>query len=90
MSDTCYSNDSIVYTSLKERQRNDVSSPPLLMLHGHEDDMVNFSWGQTTFKRLQAGGVEGQFIPLSNMEHEITRPVIDKLKPWLTTVLPPI
>ncbi|XP_076164317.1 lysophospholipase-like protein 1 isoform X2 [Ptiloglossa arizonensis] len=77
--------NSSVYESLKV---NSGTKPPLLQFHGTMDNLVPLKWGQETYSDLKEYGVNGQFIPLNNVLHEITRPEIEVFKRWMLEILP--
>lgn len=78
--------NSVVYEALKKAGTE--NAPPLLQFHGDADSLVPIAWGEETFKILNELGIKGEFVRLKNIDHELTSPVIKRLKAWLLNVLP--
>ena len=67
---SCYLNDdSKVWELLKDSREN---WPKTFMAHGSEDDFILPRWGKSTWDRLQAAGIEGQFQYVPQTYHAMT------------------
>lgn len=78
---------SSVYDAVKEHVGY---LPPLYQTYGHNDNLVLAEWSDTTHEKLRQLGVAGQYQVYPNVDHELTQPVIDDLKRWILSKLPPI
>ncbi|XP_046613832.1 lysophospholipase-like protein 1 isoform X1 [Neodiprion virginianus] len=78
--------NSLVYEALKTATTG--NTPPVLQFHGVRDDLVPIEWGEETFKLLTELGVKGEFVPLKNAYHELTKLEVQKFKEWLLNVIP--
>ncbi|XP_017883084.1 lysophospholipase-like protein 1 [Ceratina calcarata] len=78
--------NTLVYQSLKENQGRRV--PPLLQFHGTSDTLVPFQWGEDSSNDVKDLGVNVEFIPLPNVDHELSRAGIETFKKWLLNILP--
>jgi acetyl esterase/lipase len=45
------------------------NAPPFLIFHGSKDGLVNINQSKLLFERLQAAGVEAQFVVITNYAH---------------------
>ncbi|KFP22601.1 Lysophospholipase-like 1, partial [Egretta garzetta] len=77
--------DSAVYQALK---RNESVLPELFQCHGTADDLVLYSWGEETNKMLKSLGVSASLHTFPNLNHELSRMEIEKLKTWIVKKLP--
>lgn len=78
--------NSAVYQSLSTP--NNEQLPPLFMCHGKQDELVQFAWGEKTFKNLQNLGVAGEFHSFPSLEHYLEQLEVTKLHSWIHKVLP--
>ncbi|KAH8376824.1 hypothetical protein KR093_001528 [Drosophila rubida] len=76
--------ESIVYDSLA----NETDPPELCMLHGTNDQMVEFDWGRETYDALSELGVNGSFTVLPDVEHELTESSMRDVEQWILEKLP--
>ncbi|XP_050750143.1 lysophospholipase-like protein 1 isoform X3 [Gymnogyps californianus] len=77
--------DSAVYQALK---RNESVLPELFQCHGTADELVLYSWGEETNKMLKSLGVSTSLHTFPNLNHELSRTEIEKLKTWIVKKLP--
>ncbi|XP_064270240.1 lysophospholipase-like protein 1 isoform X2 [Passer domesticus] len=77
--------DSAVYQALK---RNESALPELFQCHGTADELVLYSWGEETNKMLKSLGVSASLHTFPNLNHELNRTEIEKLKSWIVKKLP--
>ncbi|XP_051638959.1 lysophospholipase-like protein 1 isoform X1 [Manacus candei] len=77
--------DSAVYKALK---RNVSVLPELFQCHGTADELVLYSWGEETNKMLKSLGVSTSLHTFPNLNHELNRTEIEKLKSWIEKKLP--
>ncbi|XP_018350328.1 PREDICTED: lysophospholipase-like protein 1 [Trachymyrmex septentrionalis] len=77
---------SIVYEHLK--MKPEFNKVPLVQYHGTADTLVPIKWGEESAKNLKDLGVNVKFMPLQNMEHELSREEIQNWKDWLLQILP--
>ncbi|KFP40474.1 Lysophospholipase-like 1, partial [Chlamydotis macqueenii] len=77
--------DSAVYQALK---RNESILPELFQCHGTADELVLYSWGEETNKMLKSLGVSTSLHTFPNLNHELSRTEIEKLKTWIVKKLP--
>ncbi|XP_029891501.1 lysophospholipase-like protein 1 isoform X2 [Aquila chrysaetos chrysaetos] len=77
--------DSSVYQALK---RNQSVLPELFQCHGTADELVLYSWGEETNKMLKSLGVSASLHTFPNLNHELSRTEIEKLKTWIVKKLP--
>ncbi|XP_009471289.1 PREDICTED: lysophospholipase-like protein 1 [Nipponia nippon] len=77
--------DSAVYQALK---RNETVLPELFQCHGTADELVLYSWGEETNKMLKSLGVSTSLHTFPNLNHELSRTEIEKLKTWILEKLP--
>ncbi|XP_075003206.1 lysophospholipase-like protein 1 isoform X3 [Calonectris borealis] len=77
--------DSAVYQALK---RNESVLPELFQCHGTADELVLYSWGEETNKILKSLGVSTSLHTFPNLNHELSRTEIEKLKTWIVKKLP--
>lgn len=61
-----------------------------MQLHGDSDELVDFSWGQTTFNELQALGVKVEFHALPRLGHSINKRGMTLIKEFVEKHLPEI
>jgi predicted esterase len=66
------------------------SVPPLLQIHGDSDDLVDFGWGESTFKKIKNLGVDGQFHVMERLGHSINKRGMHIIKEWIQKHLPEI
>ncbi|CAH2234929.1 lysophospholipase-like protein 1 [Pararge aegeria] len=78
--------NSIVYQDLQKSTNN----VPLLQIHGDIDDLVDLSWGQSTFKELQALGVQGEFHIMDRLGHSLNKKGLNIIKDWVERLLPEV
>nr|XP_003702688.1 PREDICTED: lysophospholipase-like protein 1 [Megachile rotundata] len=78
--------NSLIYKHLKEHP--EISTPPLLQFHGSADTLVPIKWGEETCNSLRELGVNVQFVPLENLDHELSASEIKSFKEWLLNILP--
>lgn len=64
------------------------SKIPLIQYHGTIDTLVPLEWGEESANNLKDLGVNVKFIPLQNIEHELSREEIQSWKDWLLDILP--
>ncbi|CAF4746444.1 unnamed protein product [Pieris macdunnoughi] len=79
--------NSIVYKQLKDSEGK---VPPLLHIHGNSDDLVDLSWGKTTFEHLKTLGVQGEFHTIHRLGHSINRTGLNLIYSWIQKHLPEI
>ncbi|NXF21433.1 LYPL1 protein, partial [Rhodinocichla rosea] len=77
--------DSAVYQALK---KNESALPELFQCHGTADVLVLYSWGEETNKMLKSLGVSTSLHTFPNLNHELNRTEIEKLKSWIVKKLP--
>ncbi|XP_010214849.1 PREDICTED: lysophospholipase-like protein 1 [Tinamus guttatus] len=77
--------ESSVYQALN---RNEGDLPELFQCHGTADDLVLYSWGEETNKMLKSLGVPTTLHTFPNLNHELSRTEIEKLKTWIIKKLP--
>ncbi|XP_009705208.1 PREDICTED: lysophospholipase-like protein 1 [Cariama cristata] len=77
--------DSAVYQALK---RNESVLPELFQCHGTADELVLYSWGEETNQMLKSLGVSTSLHTFPNLNHELSRTEIEKLKTWIVKKLP--
>ncbi|NXI66327.1 LYPL1 protein, partial [Anseranas semipalmata] len=77
--------DSAVYQTLKRDER---VLPELFQCHGTADELVLYSWGEETNKMLKSLGVSTSLHTFPNLNHELNRTEIEKLKTWILKKLP--
>lgn len=65
-----------------------IRAPPLLQFHGVDDKLVPIKWGEECYNSLKELGVNTQFVPLSDVDHELSRIEIQAFKEWLLDILP--
>lgn len=84
------SDDSTVFDTLRARETptNSCRLPKLLMFHGKSDSYVPVSWGKETFDELAQLGVEGEFKPLKNTDHELKAKELRDIHQWILKRLP--
>jgi len=63
------------------------SKVPLVQYHGTIDSLVPIEWGKESAKNLEDLGVNVKFVPLQNIEHELSREEIQSWKDWLLDIL---
>ncbi|KAK7504174.1 hypothetical protein BaRGS_00004478 [Batillaria attramentaria] len=78
---------SAVYKDIEKRPK-DLPLPPLLQVHGEEDDLVRFNWGKDTFTKLQNHGVQGEFVPVPNLGHTLNKNIALSVREWILKRLP--
>ncbi|OAD56890.1 Lysophospholipase-like protein 1 [Eufriesea mexicana] len=78
--------NSLVYQHLKKHKQ--VRMPPLLQFHGVADNLIPIQWGEESYNNLKELGVNAQFVPLDNVDHELSKTGILSFKEWLTNILP--
>lgn len=61
---------------------------PLVQYHGTVDTLVPIEWGEESAKNLKDLGVNVKFMPLQNVDHELSRMEIQSWKDWLLDILP--
>ncbi|XP_072745385.1 lysophospholipase-like protein 1 [Anoplolepis gracilipes] len=76
---------SAIYEHLKAKPEH--NKVPLIQYHGTIDALVPFEWGEESAKNLKELGVNVKFIPLQNIDHELSRPEIQSWKDWLLNIL---
>jgi len=64
------------------------SKVPLIQYHGKVDSLVPIEWGKESAKNLKDLGVNVKFVPLQNIEHELSHEEIQSWKDWLLNILP--
>ncbi|XP_052766538.1 lysophospholipase-like protein 1 isoform X2 [Mya arenaria] len=79
------SEQSTVYEAL---EKDNSGIPPLFMSHGEIDTLVDYSWGEATFRRLKELGVQGQFHRVPGLLHEMDNDTLTKLCAWITSLVP--
>eukprot|EP00075_Anas_platyrhynchos_P019516 XP_027308769.1 lysophospholipase-like protein 1 [Anas platyrhynchos] len=62
--------------------------PELFQCHGTADELVLYSWGEETNKMLKSLGVSTSLHTFPNLNHELNRTEIEKLKTWILNKLP--
>nr|CAI5842208.1 unnamed protein product [Callosobruchus analis] len=60
---------------------------PLYMCHGDTDEIVPIEWGKQTFDSLKDLGVEGEFITINNIGHELEKKEIQGLFTWIESII---
>ncbi|XP_076750097.1 lysophospholipase-like protein 1 [Xylocopa sonorina] len=78
--------NSLVYENLKNNPGS--KTPPLLQIHGTADTVVPMQWATETFSNLKELGVNTQFVPITKIEHMLSRPGLESFKKWLLNILP--
>uniref|UniRef100_K7FQH4 palmitoyl-protein hydrolase n=2 Tax=Pelodiscus sinensis TaxID=13735 RepID=K7FQH4_PELSI len=76
---------SAVYQAL---QKNENVLPELFQCHGTADELVLHSWGEETNKMLKSLGVATSFHSFSNLNHELHKTELEKLRSWIVKMLP--
>lgn len=61
---------------------------PLLMCHGQDDDVVQFSWAQKSREVLEEQKVAVEFKSYPRMGHELSVKEFEDLGKWISKVLP--
>ncbi|XP_025904214.1 lysophospholipase-like protein 1 isoform X1 [Nothoprocta perdicaria] len=77
--------ESAVYQALN---RNEGDLPELFQCHGTADELIPYSWGEETNKMLKSLGVPASLHTFPNLDHELSRTEIEKLKTWIVEKLP--
>ncbi|XP_045782251.1 lysophospholipase-like protein 1 [Maniola jurtina] len=80
--------NSIVYQELKKSTNN--ANVPLLQIHGDIDDLVDLTWGQTTFMELQSLGVKGEFHVMERLGHSLNKKGLNIIRDWVEKLLPEV
>lgn len=62
--------------------------PELFQCHGSADNLVLHAWGKETNSKLKSLGVSTTFHSLPNLNHELNKTELEKLKSWILTRLP--
>ena len=62
--------------------------PPLFQSHGDADTLVLHQWGKDTYERLRGYGIEGSFLSLPGVDHEMTQETLQELVTWINKILP--
>lgn len=57
---------------------------PLVMAHGQDDQVVQYRWGEQSFKHLRELGISGKWLSYPGLAHSCTAQEIDDLVDWLT------
>lgn len=65
-----------------------IHAPPLLQFHGVNDKLVPIKWGVECYNSLKELGVNTQFVPLNNVDHELSKIEIQAFKEWILDILP--
>lgn len=60
-------------SKLKEIMTESNKKTPILMCHGTHDDVVQYSWGQSSFGLLNKSGYNVDFKSYHNMGHSATQ-----------------
>lgn len=60
----------------------------MLQIHGEGDDLVDIKWGENTFRRLKSLGVDGTFISIPKLDHQINKRGMLKIKEFIEMLLP--
>lgn len=82
---SAYLNDnSGVYDAL----RKNPSSTPLLMAHGNKDDLIPRRWGKNTYNSLVELKVQGKFITLEDVQHELDEYEMKTVMRWIRERIP--
>nr|BAE28604.1 unnamed protein product [Mus musculus] len=76
---------SVVYQDLQQGGR---MLPELFQCHGSADNLVQHAWGKETNSKLKSLGVSTTFHSLPNLNHELNKTELEKLKSWILTRLP--
>lgn len=86
------SDDSTVFETLQTQkpQSHSCRLPKMLMFHGESDSYVPVSWGKETFDELAQLGVDGEFKPLKNTNHELKAKELRDIHQWVLKRLPPL
>lgn len=83
--------DSAVYDSLELNQSTKSQTPPqLLMMHGEDDDVVQYKWCSYMHRELTRLGVPIDFQTLKGIRHEIRMSELLKVEQWARELLPPL
>ena len=59
------------------------TGPPVLMMHGHDDQLVSAALGRTTASSLLLGGVDVQFREYAGLAHEVGEEQLADLLCWM-------
>ncbi|XP_028035472.1 lysophospholipase-like protein 1 [Bombyx mandarina] len=78
--------NSAVYDELKNN--TGVTYPPLLQIHGNQDDLVPLKWGEETYQKLKSLGIQGSFFVQERLGHSLNRRGIKIIKDWIDEKLP--
>ncbi|XP_035433031.1 lysophospholipase-like protein 1 [Spodoptera frugiperda] len=80
--------NSVVYDEVK--QVKGTKLPPLLQIHGDNDDLVDLSWAKETFNLLKEHGVQGEFHIMERLGHSLNKRGVRLIKDWIEKNLPEI
>ena len=64
--------------------------PPLLQIHGNNDDLVDLEWGRGSFNTLKELGVQGEFYVMERLGHSLNKRGTKLIKEWIDKHLPEI
>lgn len=82
--------DSDVYEALEANQSPTTQPPPLILLHGEDDDVVPLKWSSYVVSELSRLGVPIEFLTLKGIRHEIRMSELLKIEEWAREMLPPL
>ncbi|KPJ06339.1 Lysophospholipase-like protein 1 [Papilio machaon] len=81
-------NQSIVYQDLIKS--SGIKLPPLLQIHGDNDDLVDLTWGRNTYNELKKYGVNGEFHVMPKLGHSINKRGMNIISDWIVNLLPDV
>lgn len=83
--------DNLVYDRLRAADADTIAAlPPLLMLHGTEDQLLTYADGRNTHAVLRDFGVRVEFRTFVGMRHEMRGNMLLEVESWLAKRLPPL
>lgn len=60
---------------------------PVLMMHGEQDELINFEWGKTTATNLLLRGVDVRFEGYADLDHEIGEEELKDALIWMEDII---
>ena len=78
-------NESFVYDKLKENPT--MIKPPVFMCHGPKDPVVDYDWGENTYKNLLKFNVKAEFYKYPNIYHEMSSKELQHLDEWIQQIV---
>lgn len=81
--------DNAVFDRLRGATAAEIAAlPPVLMVHGTEDQLMDHRGGRVTYEVLRAFGVRAEFRSFVGMRHEMRANVLLEVERWLAERLP--